>query len=317
MLGICPYIIPPSWWDVLWLTRPAPLVGFAADPRLTRRAQSCADPGLARDRNKKINAEPMTVGLAGVLRPRKRGTAAMNAQELLQEISDYCRQTGLAESTFGRRAVNDGKLASRLRNGGRITTETLDRIRAFMATQPQCRRAPDRDRARAGARPCADPGPAAGHAADAGRAARWPRAQRAARSAAQLPLLRQPAEVSAVRQHLQRKVGGGEPRRARTRQHPSAPAGAARVRRRRRRRHRAAARDARDARPLSAHAVLRRRQGDQPRGRPPRHAEDVGPLLRASGDRAGADQPRLRRRAVAGGEIAQRRPPAWSGTRCR
>ena len=38
----------------------------------------------------------------------------MNAQELLQEISDYCRQTGLAESTFGRRAVNDGKLASRL-----------------------------------------------------------------------------------------------------------------------------------------------------------------------------------------------------------
>jgi SAM-dependent methyltransferase len=58
----------------------------------------------------------------------------MNAQELLQEISDYCRQTGLAESTFGRRAVNDGKLANRLRHGGRITTETLDRIRSFMAT---------------------------------------------------------------------------------------------------------------------------------------------------------------------------------------
>jgi hypothetical protein len=56
----------------------------------------------------------------------------MNAQQLLTEISDYCRQTGLAESTFGRRAVNDGKLAARLRNGGRITTETLDRIRAFM-----------------------------------------------------------------------------------------------------------------------------------------------------------------------------------------
>ena len=56
----------------------------------------------------------------------------MNAQELLIEIADYCRQTGLAKSTFGRRAVNDGKLASRLRNGGRITTETLDRIRAFM-----------------------------------------------------------------------------------------------------------------------------------------------------------------------------------------
>ena len=46
----------------------------------------------------------------------------MSAQELLQEISDYCRHSGLAESTFGRRAVNDGKLTARLRNGGRITT---------------------------------------------------------------------------------------------------------------------------------------------------------------------------------------------------
>jgi SAM-dependent methyltransferase len=69
----------------------------------------------------------------------------MNAQDLLQEISDYCRHTGLAESTFGRRAVNDGKLTARLRNGGRITTETLDRIRAFMEanrTPPDVVRAP-------------------------------------------------------------------------------------------------------------------------------------------------------------------------------
>ena len=52
---------------------------------------------------------------------------------ILREIADFCRRTGVAESTFGRRAVNDGKLASRLRNGGRITTDTLDRIRAFMS----------------------------------------------------------------------------------------------------------------------------------------------------------------------------------------
>jgi len=52
---------------------------------------------------------------------------------ILQEIAEFCRQRGLAESTFGRRAVNDGKLASRLRNGGRITTDTLERIRSFMA----------------------------------------------------------------------------------------------------------------------------------------------------------------------------------------
>src|SRR5437764_3673989 len=60
----------------------------------------------------------------------------MNAQQLLQEISDYCRRSGLAESTFGRRAVNDGKLTARLRNGGRITTDTLDRIHGFMAAHP-------------------------------------------------------------------------------------------------------------------------------------------------------------------------------------
>ena len=54
-------------------------------------------------------------------------------EQILQEISEFCRQRGLAESTFGRRAVNDGKLASRLRNGGRITTDTLERIRAFMS----------------------------------------------------------------------------------------------------------------------------------------------------------------------------------------
>jgi len=59
----------------------------------------------------------------------------MNAQQLLTEISDYCRRTGLAESTFGRRAVNDGKLAARLRNGGRITTDTLDRNSRFYAIE--------------------------------------------------------------------------------------------------------------------------------------------------------------------------------------
>src|SRR3984893_17455548 len=54
-------------------------------------------------------------------------------EQILQEITEFCRARGLAESTFGRRAVNDGKLASRLRNGGRITTDTLERIRTFMA----------------------------------------------------------------------------------------------------------------------------------------------------------------------------------------
>ena len=36
---------------------------------------------------------------------------------LLDSISSFCRANGIAESTFGRRAVNDGKFVARLRDG--------------------------------------------------------------------------------------------------------------------------------------------------------------------------------------------------------
>jgi len=39
----------------------------------------------------------------------------------------------MAESTFGRRAVNDGKFVARLRFGGRVTTHTAERVRLFIA----------------------------------------------------------------------------------------------------------------------------------------------------------------------------------------
>src|SRR5438046_6005651 len=51
---------------------------------------------------------------------------------LLGSISDFCRRTGMAESTFGRRAVNDGKFVSRLRDGARVTPETLQRVNQFI-----------------------------------------------------------------------------------------------------------------------------------------------------------------------------------------
>ena len=57
----------------------------------------------------------------------------MNSQTLLAEVDAFCRRAGMAESTFGRLAVNDGKLVSRLRNGGRVTIETVDRVRSFIA----------------------------------------------------------------------------------------------------------------------------------------------------------------------------------------
>jgi hypothetical protein len=62
----------------------------------------------------------------------KRRQRAANDQ-LLDEISAFCRASGMAESTFGRRAVNDGKFVARLRFGGRVTTQTAERVRSFIA----------------------------------------------------------------------------------------------------------------------------------------------------------------------------------------
>src|ERR1700746_3895423 len=58
-------------------------------------------------------------------------------EALLRDITEYCRGTRMAESTFGRLAVNDGKLVSRLRLGGRVTTTTVDRVQAFIAREPE------------------------------------------------------------------------------------------------------------------------------------------------------------------------------------
>jgi hypothetical protein len=61
---------------------------------------------------------------------------SMDAAGLLAEISEYCRQARMAETTFGRRAVNDGKFASRLRYGGRVTLDTVERVRSFISSNP-------------------------------------------------------------------------------------------------------------------------------------------------------------------------------------
>jgi len=51
---------------------------------------------------------------------------------LLESITIFCRQQKMAESTFGRRVVNDGKFVSRLRNGSRVTPETWERVSRFI-----------------------------------------------------------------------------------------------------------------------------------------------------------------------------------------
>lgn len=56
-----------------------------------------------------------------------------SGNKLLDSIIEFCTQKKIAESTFGRRAVNDGKFISRLRNGSRVTPETWQRVSDFIA----------------------------------------------------------------------------------------------------------------------------------------------------------------------------------------
>lgn len=58
-------------------------------------------------------------------------------EDILTRIAAHCRATGIAETTFGRIAVNDGKLVSRLRAGKSIQLDTLQRIEEALASSPQ------------------------------------------------------------------------------------------------------------------------------------------------------------------------------------
>ncbi len=69
-----------------------------------------------------------------------QGHSGATAEQILGEIRDYCRETQTAESTFGRLVVNDGKLVSRLRDGAKITTGTLDKVRAYLTEHRTARR---------------------------------------------------------------------------------------------------------------------------------------------------------------------------------
>ncbi|HEV7323551.1 MAG TPA: hypothetical protein VGN91_00645 [Bosea sp. (in: a-proteobacteria)] len=52
--------------------------------------------------------------------------------DFLEEVDAFLRLAGMAETTFGRKAVNDGKLVPRLRDGGSITLDKAAQIRRFM-----------------------------------------------------------------------------------------------------------------------------------------------------------------------------------------
>ena len=57
----------------------------------------------------------------------------MKHDQLLREITLFCERHGIAESTLGRLAVNDGKFVQRASGGATIGAGMLDRIRRFEA----------------------------------------------------------------------------------------------------------------------------------------------------------------------------------------
>ncbi len=54
---------------------------------------------------------------------------------LLRQIEIYLRQTGLAATTFGRKAVRDPRLVHDLRNGREAGEKLSARVRAWMTEQ--------------------------------------------------------------------------------------------------------------------------------------------------------------------------------------
>jgi hypothetical protein len=58
-----------------------------------------------------------------------------DTQALLTQIEHACRRLKMAQTTFGRLAVNDGKLVQRLQQGGRVTVQTVERVHRFIEEQ--------------------------------------------------------------------------------------------------------------------------------------------------------------------------------------
>ena len=56
----------------------------------------------------------------------------MSKDQLLTAVVEFCQEYKMAESTFGRKAVNDGKFVSRLRTGARVTPETFEKVKKFI-----------------------------------------------------------------------------------------------------------------------------------------------------------------------------------------
>ncbi|WP_036840816.1 hypothetical protein [Pleomorphomonas oryzae] len=55
-------------------------------------------------------------------------TISPTIADLLDRIEEHCAKRGIAETTFGRHVVNDGKFVGRLRSGASLTVRILEKV---------------------------------------------------------------------------------------------------------------------------------------------------------------------------------------------
>lgn len=58
--------------------------------------------------------------------------AGRSMENLLAEIDEFLAETEMAETTFGLKAVNDGKFVTRLRSGRECLPRTAQKARDFI-----------------------------------------------------------------------------------------------------------------------------------------------------------------------------------------
>lgn len=58
----------------------------------------------------------------------------MENETIIARINEYCSAHGISPSTFGKKAVNDGKFVDRLKSGRTITLTTLAKVDRFIAS---------------------------------------------------------------------------------------------------------------------------------------------------------------------------------------
>ena len=60
-----------------------------------------------------------------------------NPPPIFREITDYAKRVGISPSTVCARAVNNGHLYRRLESGGDCSTRVAERLRNYMAANPE------------------------------------------------------------------------------------------------------------------------------------------------------------------------------------